>query len=202
MPRIGVAGRVRSSGPASARSFSTSRLNLVLTRGLLFFPPVYRDGVHLYCQPLSGSPELILSVWQLRTDGVHCLEYTGTGPVVLAVACLRNMGCLFWYLHGPNSYFLTPTIIGTMNMSCAMYIYAYTSKLAAGSLKRDWICCRALGLGHSTPYSVNGVTHYEPSLGRFQPISRAVWIVGLVKRTCRSIYPMFCIRPHPVIVGT
>ena len=122
MSRIGVAGRVRSSGPASARSFSTSRFNLVLTRGLLFFPPVYRDGVHLYCQPLSGSPELILSVWQLRTNGVHCLEYTGTGPVVLAVACLRNMGCLFWYLHGPNSYFLTPTIIGTMNWPLGRWV--------------------------------------------------------------------------------
>ena len=51
------AKRVRPSCPASASSFCTLRLNLVLTHGT---PPVFRDGVTIY--GVSGhrvSPELI-----------------------------------------------------------------------------------------------------------------------------------------------
>ena len=41
----GFAGRVRPSRPASACSFSTLRLNLVLTRGV---PSAFNEGVHIY----------------------------------------------------------------------------------------------------------------------------------------------------------
>ena len=41
---FGLARRVRQSRPASACSFSTLRLNLVLTYGI---PPAFRGGVHL-----------------------------------------------------------------------------------------------------------------------------------------------------------
>ena len=41
---IGLARWVRPSHPASAASFSTLRLNVVLTHGI---PPAFRDGVHI-----------------------------------------------------------------------------------------------------------------------------------------------------------
>ena len=41
----GLAGRVRPSRPASARSFSTLRLNLVLTRGI---SADFHEGDHIY----------------------------------------------------------------------------------------------------------------------------------------------------------
>ena len=63
---------------ASAWPFSTLRLNVVLTHGIL---PAFSDGVHIYRQPPSGQSR-VYRVTQLRTDGVHCRESTGTGPVV------------------------------------------------------------------------------------------------------------------------
>ena len=42
---IGLARQVRPSRPASACSFSTLRLNMVLTHGI---PPDFRGGVHLF----------------------------------------------------------------------------------------------------------------------------------------------------------
>ena len=41
----GFAGRVRPSRPGSACSFSTLRLNLVLTHGV---PSALNEGVHIY----------------------------------------------------------------------------------------------------------------------------------------------------------
>ena len=65
------ATRVRSSRPASPCSFSTLRLNLVLTHVI---PPDFRDGVHLlYRQPPSGQFR-DYQVTQLRTDDIHCCE--------------------------------------------------------------------------------------------------------------------------------
>ena len=64
-------------------------LNLILT-------PAFRDGVLLYRQPSPGQsvPIRVLQyysirvyqVTQLRSDGVHCRESAGTGPVVLKVS--------------------------------------------------------------------------------------------------------------------
>ena len=42
--------RVQPSRPASACSFSTIRLNLVLSHGI---PPAFRDGVHLFISPTA-----------------------------------------------------------------------------------------------------------------------------------------------------
>ena len=84
--KIGFAKGVRLSRPASACSFSTPRLNLVLTHEI---PPAFRNGVHIYRHPPSGQP-IVDRVTQLRIDGVHCRESAGTGPpVVLKVA--KNM---------------------------------------------------------------------------------------------------------------
>ena len=54
----------------------------MLTRGI---PPEFRGGVHLFIlnhhTPLGQSQDY--RVTQMRTDGVHCRESAGTGPVNL-----------------------------------------------------------------------------------------------------------------------
>ena len=47
---FGLARQVRLPRPASAYSFSSLRLNLVLTHGI---PPAFRDGVHLFLPPTA-----------------------------------------------------------------------------------------------------------------------------------------------------
>ena len=78
---FGLARQVRPSRPASACSFSTLRLNLVLTHGI---PPAFRHGVivHIYRYTPSGQSR-VYRITQLRADGVHHRESTGTWPVVL-----------------------------------------------------------------------------------------------------------------------
>ena len=70
---------------------SILRLNLMLTYGI---PPEFRGGVHLFIlnrhTPLGQSR--VYRVTQLRTDGVHCREFAGTGPVNLKV--VPNECCL------------------------------------------------------------------------------------------------------------
>ena len=63
---------------------SILRLNLVLTYGI---PPEFRGGVHLLIQNrhTPSGQSRVHRVTQLRTDGVHCQESTGTGPVNLKV---------------------------------------------------------------------------------------------------------------------
>ena len=60
------------------------RLNLVLTHRI---PPEFRDGVHLFIENrhTPSGQSRVYRVTQLRTDGVHCREYAGTGPVSLKV---------------------------------------------------------------------------------------------------------------------
>ena len=65
---------------------SILRLNLVLTYGI---PPAFRDRVQLYRQPTSGHSR-VYRVTQLRTNGVHCRESAGTGPVVLKVVLVTG----------------------------------------------------------------------------------------------------------------
>ena len=70
------------SRPASACSFSILRLNLVLTYGI---PPDFlrrRPFIYLKRHTASGQSQ-VYRVAQLRTDGVHCRESAGTGPVNL-----------------------------------------------------------------------------------------------------------------------
>ena len=55
---LGIARRVRKPHPASACSFSTLRLNLVLTHGI---PPDFRGGVHLFIPPYAIGPVPSLS---------------------------------------------------------------------------------------------------------------------------------------------
>ena len=78
-PEFGLTRQVRPSHHAPAYSFSTLKLNLVLTQGI---PPDFRDGAHIYRQPPSDQSQ-IYRIAQLRTDGVHCQESPSTGPVVL-----------------------------------------------------------------------------------------------------------------------
>ena len=86
---FGLARQVRPSRPALACSFSTLRLNFVLTQGI---PPISAaTSIYFYHQPPSGQSR-VDQVTQLRTDGIHCPESAGTGPVVLKV--VPNGCCL------------------------------------------------------------------------------------------------------------
>ena len=71
---------------------SILRLNLVLT--YYGIPPEFRGGVHLFIyNPHTPSGQSrVYWVTQLRTDGVHCRESAGTGPVNLKV--VPNECCL------------------------------------------------------------------------------------------------------------
>ena len=70
---------------------SILRPNLVLTYGI---PLEFRGGVHLfiYNRHTPSSQSRVYRVTQLRTDGVHCRESAGTGPVNLKV--VPNGCCL------------------------------------------------------------------------------------------------------------
>ena len=104
--KFGLARQVRPSRPASACSFSTLRLNLVLTRGVT---PDFRSGVHLFFLHTPSGQSRFYRVTQLLTDGVHCRESAGTG----LVAVVPVMGAAFAGHHEPISVrlsFPTPTI--------------------------------------------------------------------------------------------
>ena len=62
--------------------FRTQRLNLGLIHGI---PPTFQSGaIYLYRQPTS-SQSRVNHVTQVLTDGVHCLDFAGTGPVAIMV---------------------------------------------------------------------------------------------------------------------
>ena len=69
-------------------------LNLVLTYGI---PPEFRGGVHLWNRHTASGQSRVCRVTQLRTDGVHCRESAGTGPVNLKV--VPNECCLAWQVN-------------------------------------------------------------------------------------------------------
>ena len=56
----------------------------MLTYGI---PPEFRGGVHLFIlnRHTPSDQSRVYRVAQLRTDGVHCRESAGTGPVNLKV---------------------------------------------------------------------------------------------------------------------
>ena len=78
---------------------SILRLNLVLTYGRDSSRyPRRRPFIYLNRHTPLGQSR-VYRVTQLRTDGVHCRESAGTGPVVLKV--VPNGCCLFAGHHGP-----------------------------------------------------------------------------------------------------
>ena len=86
---FGLARRVRAYRPTPAPLFSPHSLrlnNMVLAHGIdsSRFP---RRRVHIYIhrQPPSGQSRVNRVITQLITDGVHCRESIGTGPLILKV---------------------------------------------------------------------------------------------------------------------
>ena len=59
---------------------SILRLNLALTYEI---PPEFRGGVHVFIlnRHTPSGQSRVYRVTQMRTDGVHCRESAGTGPV-------------------------------------------------------------------------------------------------------------------------
>ena len=74
---FGLARQVRPSRPASACSFSSFRLDLMLIHRI---PPEFIPST-----TIGPIPIRVYRVTQLRTDDVHCRESTSTGPVNLKV---------------------------------------------------------------------------------------------------------------------
>ena len=74
---LGIWQRETSSAVPSRISLLISilKLNLVRTYGI---PPKFRGGV-----PPSAQSRVYRVMYFLRTDGVHCREFAGTGPVNL-----------------------------------------------------------------------------------------------------------------------
>ena len=56
--------------------------------------------IYLYRQPPSGQSR-VDEVTQLRTDGVHCRESAGAGPVDLKEGSFTNWSGLFRFHHEP-----------------------------------------------------------------------------------------------------
>ena len=82
--------------PRQPVHLSILRLNMVLTYGI---PPEFRGGVHLWNRHTPSGQSRVYRVTQLRTDGVHCRESAGTGPVNIKV--VPNECCLGRCHHGP-----------------------------------------------------------------------------------------------------
>ena len=61
-------------------------------------PPEFRDGVHLFIlnRHTPSGESRVNRVTQFRTNGVHCREFAGTGPVNLKLVpnecCLGRFG--------------------------------------------------------------------------------------------------------------
>ena len=84
--RLRIWSRETGSGVPSRVSLLISilRLNLVLTYGIHL---EFRGGVHLFFlnRHTPSGQSRVYRVTQSRTDGVHCREFAGTGPVSLKV---------------------------------------------------------------------------------------------------------------------
>ena len=87
--------------PRVSLLISILRLNLVPTYGI---PPEFHGGVHLFIynrHTPSGQSRVYRVTQIMRTDGVHCRESAGTGPVNLKVVpnecCLGSLAGQ----HGP-----------------------------------------------------------------------------------------------------
>ena len=52
-------------------------------------PPEFRGGVHLLNRHTPSGQSRVYRVTQLRTDGVHCRESAGAGPVNLKVVPVK-----------------------------------------------------------------------------------------------------------------
>ena len=89
---------------------SILRLNLVLTYGI---PTEFRGGIHTFIlnRHTPSGQTRVYRVTRFRTDGVHCRESAGTGPVNLKV--VSRMGAAL------PGLFPTPTIVDDTD-SCTL----------------------------------------------------------------------------------
>ena len=128
-----------------AYSFSTLRLNLVLTHGI---PPDVHGGVYIFYHHTPSGQTRVYRVTQLRTDGLHCRESAGTGPVVLRVVRVRgavfasqwtNYYCaplfshtLYWYkvsimfkLSGVYQNICTAVLLYCCTVLCTHFLHPF-----------------------------------------------------------------------------
>ena len=136
--------RVRPPRPASACSFSTLRLNLVLTRGIA---PAFRDGVHLlYLQPPSGQ-SFVYQVTQLFPYRWRCSS-AGRGPVSSPQGSPSNRCCLLRY-HNLDQFL------------CAS-LSPYTRAIGT-TQQQQWILCNIPKYFHVSEPAIH--LHEKSSVG-------------------------------------
>ena len=122
---FGLARRVRPSRPASACSLHTQAESGAYLRDSSRFQR-RRPFMHLNRHTPSGQSR-VYRVTQLRTDGVHCLESDGTGPVNPKVV---PNGCYFLEGHrGPLNMRLSfphPPLVWSGHVeSTGVTVYTY-----------------------------------------------------------------------------
>ena len=85
---------VRETGSAVPSRVSPAHLHTQAECSAYGIPPEFRGGVHLFIRNrhTPSAQSLVYRVTQLRTDGVRCREFAGTGPVNLKV--VPNECCL------------------------------------------------------------------------------------------------------------
>ena len=113
---FGLARRVQPSRPASACSSPYSGWIWCLLTGLL----PSSAAASIWNRHTPSGQSRVYRVTQLRTDGVHCRESDGTGPVNLKV--VSNGCCLGrspWTNYYYSPLFPTPTI--GMKWACWKY---------------------------------------------------------------------------------
>ena len=104
---------------------SILRLNLVLTYGI---PPEFRGGVHLWNRHTPSGQSRVYRVTQLRTDGVHCRQSAGTGPVNLKVV---PNGC------GLGRYWLYRTVLAVAwGLGAALPDFSWSADHKRGLIKK------------------------------------------------------------------
>ena len=112
---FGLARRVQPSRPASVCSSPYSGWIWCLLTG--FLPS--SAAASIWNRHTPSGQSRVYRVTQLRTDGVHCRESAGTGPVNLKVVpngcCLGRSPWTNWY----SPLFPTPTI--GMKWACWKY---------------------------------------------------------------------------------
>ena len=103
----------------------------MLTNGI---PPEFRGGVHLFIfnRLTPSGQSRVYRVTQLRTDGVHCRESAGTGPINLKI--------------DPNECCLTMDQLMCASLSHTHYWYEVSMlKVYRGSIAAAAACAELVG---------------------------------------------------------
>ena len=121
----------------------------MLARGI---PPDFRGGVYLFNSHTLSGQSRVYGVTQLCTDGVHCQESLGTGPVILKVVPVTGASfALAWSnwcapLFSHTHYYWYEVGMLKVSEAVCMYVCIYVSiyLCMVNTLSKIWISRVAL----------------------------------------------------------